>query len=120
MYQQAEPRRKPSRCHDRPSCFAHARLSFGISLLAIGLFIWGAPPVHAQTCGCAEAPLMSSFDTAATPAGSWTYLAPGLNLKINDKLSVRFSAQIPVHRDLNGTQLTNSLTTSLSLFYRLK
>jgi hypothetical protein len=52
--------------------------------------------------------------------GSWTYLVPSFNVKIRDNLSVRFSAQIPMQRDLNGTQLTNSLTASVSLFYQLK
>ena len=52
--------------------------------------------------------------------GKWIYFAPGLNVRLSDNLSLRFSGQIPIDRDLNGTQLTNSLTASVSLFYLLR
>jgi len=52
--------------------------------------------------------------------GRWLYLVPGLNVKIGDDTSLRLSGQIPIDRDLNGTQLTNSLTLSAGLFHLLK
>lgn len=52
--------------------------------------------------------------------GKWLYLVPGLNIRLNDHFSLRFSGLIPVDRNLNGTQLTNSLTASVSLFYLSK
>ncbi|MDZ7765776.1 MAG: transporter [Melioribacteraceae bacterium] len=49
--------------------------------------------------------------------GSWLYVIPGVNLKFTDHFTGRLSSQLPVYRDLQGTQLTTTYTISFSLFY---
>jgi hypothetical protein len=51
--------------------------------------------------------------------GQWVYAIPGVNVKVLDNLTVRASGQIPVYRNLDGTQLTTSYTASVTRFYAL-
>jgi hypothetical protein len=62
-----------------------------------------------------------NFDEGTLPntGGSWLYLVPGINGKINDNFTARLSGQIPLYRDLTGTQLTTTYTASLGLFYNI-
>jgi hypothetical protein len=50
--------------------------------------------------------------------GQWVYLVPALNLKLVSPIAIRLNAHIPVHRKLNGTQLTSSYKLSIALFYQ--
>jgi len=61
------------------------------------------------------------FAAAAIPntGGQWLSAVPGVNVKVLDNLAVRASGQIPVYRNLEGTQLTTSYTASVTLFYTL-
>lgn len=60
-----------------------------------------------------------SFDGAEVPntSGNWLYLVPGVNGKLSDHFTARLSGQIPVYRNLSGTQLTTTYTVSLGIFY---
>lgn len=49
--------------------------------------------------------------------GHWVYAVPGFNLKIMDLLQMRIDGQIPIYRNLNGSQLTTTFSSSISLFY---
>jgi hypothetical protein len=49
--------------------------------------------------------------------GDWYYLSPGINFKLSDKLTIRTNGELPVYRDLNGTQLTTTYKASVSLHY---
>jgi len=62
-----------------------------------------------------------NFDGAEVPntSGNWLYLVPGINGKLSDHITARLSGQIPVYRNLSGTQLTTSYTASLGLFYNI-
>jgi hypothetical protein len=62
-----------------------------------------------------------SFDGAEVPntSGNWLYLVPGANGKLSDHFTVRLSGQIPVYRNLSGTQLTTTYTASLGIFYNI-
>jgi hypothetical protein len=51
--------------------------------------------------------------------GEWLYMVPGINIKIYDNFTGRLAGQIPIYRNLNGTQLTTTFTTSFTLFYSL-
>lgn len=51
--------------------------------------------------------------------GSWFYFVPGLNLAVNPNLSLRLSGDIPLYRNLEGTQLTTSYKLTTALFYNL-
>jgi hypothetical protein len=51
--------------------------------------------------------------------GRWLSAVPGINIKVLDNLAVRASGQIPVYRNLDGTQLTTSYTASVTVFYNL-
>lgn len=51
--------------------------------------------------------------------GQWFTVIPGVNLKLSKNLSARVTGQIPLYRNLQGTQLTTSYRASLSLFYTL-
>jgi len=59
------------------------------------------------------------FDDENVPntGGNWLYAVPGINIKVADQITSRISGQIPIFRDLQGTQLTTSYSVSLSLFY---
>ncbi len=46
-------------------------------------------------------------------------LFPGVNGKISDHFTARLSGQIPLYRDLTGTQLTTTYTASIGLFYSI-
>jgi hypothetical protein len=51
--------------------------------------------------------------------GRWLSAVPGVNIRVLDNLAVRASGQIPVYRNLEGTQLTTTYTASVTLFYIL-
>ncbi len=61
------------------------------------------------------------FDQSQLPnsGGKWFELEPGANFRLYDQLNLRTSARIPVHRELNGTQLTTSFTFAISIFYTI-
>lgn len=62
---------------------------------------------------------VDQFDNQEVPntGGLWIYALPGLNVKITDNLITRLTGQIPLYRNLQGTQLTTSYTLSASIFY---
>ena len=62
-----------------------------------------------------------NFDGAEVPntSGNWLYLVPGVNGKLSDNFTARLSGQIPVYRNLSGTQLTTTYTAALGLFYNI-
>ncbi len=51
--------------------------------------------------------------------GHWLYAVPGINLKISDTLQMRIDGQLPLYRNLDGSQLTTTFTSSISIFYTL-
>ncbi|MCP4580995.1 MAG: hypothetical protein GY839_05215 [candidate division Zixibacteria bacterium] len=59
------------------------------------------------------------FSTSEIPntGGQWFRIEGGLNLKVNNSLTSRFSIQLPVYQKVEGTQLTTSYTLSVSMFY---
>ncbi|GMR24789.1 MAG: hypothetical protein BMS9Abin39_0057 [Ignavibacteria bacterium] len=61
------------------------------------------------------------FDGGQIPntGGNWLYFVPGVNGKISDQLTARLSGQIPLYRNLTGTQLTTTYTASIGLFYNI-
>ena len=61
------------------------------------------------------------FDGGKLPntGGTWLYLVPGVNGKISNHFTARLSGQIPLYRNLTGTQLTTTYTASLGLFYNI-
>ncbi|MDP2364954.1 MAG: hypothetical protein Q8M94_14440 [Ignavibacteria bacterium] len=62
---------------------------------------------------------VDQFDNEVIPntGGLWFYIIPGLNIKVTDNFITRLSGQIPVYRNLKGTQLTSTYTLSASFFY---
>ena len=58
-------------------------------------------------------------DPLPNTGGRWLYLVPGIGVNLAEPLAVRFSGQLPLHRDLEGTQLTTDYTLSVSVFYTL-
>jgi len=61
------------------------------------------------------------IDGSAFPGsgGQWVYFTPGVNIHFLNNLSFRLSGDIPLYRQLNGTQLTTSYRITLSLSYNL-
>lgn len=49
--------------------------------------------------------------------GKWVDLVPALSYRLTDKVSMRVSGQLPVYRDLVGTQSTTTYSLSGSIFY---
>lgn len=62
---------------------------------------------------------VDQFDNEDVPntGGIWLYALPGINIKVADELVTRLTGQIPIYRNLEGTQLTTTYTLSASLFY---
>lgn len=62
---------------------------------------------------------VDQFDDEDVPntGGIWLYALPGINIKVAEGLITRISGQIPIYRNLEGTQLTTTYTLSASLFY---
>lgn len=52
--------------------------------------------------------------------GDWLYIVPGINFKLGGALTTRLSGQIPIFRNLSGTQLTTSYTASVSFYYSFR
>ncbi|MFA3782014.1 hypothetical protein ABRY23_02990 [Melioribacteraceae bacterium 4301-Me] len=61
------------------------------------------------------------FDDEKIPntGGTWFYLIPGLNFKISENLTSRVTSQLPIYRNLIGTQLTTTYTVTISLFHTI-
>lgn len=61
------------------------------------------------------------FDNQGIPntGGNWLYAVPGISYYLPDKFSTRFDMEIPMYREVIGTQLTTTYTASLSLFYSI-
>lgn len=51
--------------------------------------------------------------------GEWLYFVPGISFYLNDKFSTRVDGELPIYRNVEGTQLTTTFTASISLFYSL-
>ena len=51
--------------------------------------------------------------------GKWLSVLPGVNLKFAKNWALRFSGNLPVYRNLQGTQLTTTYRASVSLFYMI-
>ena len=49
--------------------------------------------------------------------GSWLYLKPNFNIYLTNDFTARIGAEFPINRNVSGTQLTTTYSTSLSLFY---
>ncbi|MDN3669039.1 hypothetical protein QWY93_06845 [Echinicola jeungdonensis] len=50
--------------------------------------------------------------------GKWGYLIPGLNISFHPNIALRASVDLPVYRNLKGTQLTTTYKYNISLFYQ--
>lgn len=55
--------------------------------------------------------------TIPNTGGQWLDVVPALSYSLTDKISFRTSGQIPVYRDLTGTQSTTTYSLSGSVFY---
>lgn len=55
----------------------------------------------------------------ANTGGHWLDLVPGLQINLGQKAYWRISANLPLFRSLEGTQLTTSHKITMSLYYRL-
>jgi hypothetical protein len=51
--------------------------------------------------------------------GKWVYAIPGINLNINPNTAVRAAVELPLYRDLLGTQLTTTYRYTLSVFFNI-
>ena len=58
-------------------------------------------------------------DFVSNTGGHWVYAVPGINVKLFESLQMRINGEIPVYRDLNGSQLTTTFRSSVSFFYTL-
>lgn len=63
----------------------------------------------------------AKFAGGAVPnsGGNWLNFEPSLSFNITNSLAVRANGQIPIYRDLDGTQLTTSYKLLFSVFYTL-
>ena len=62
---------------------------------------------------------MDQIQGIAVPntGGNWIHVLPGLNWQINPVFSLGGSMEIPIHRNLTGTQLTTTNRFTLSIAY---
>ena len=55
----------------------------------------------------------------AGTGGNWIYLNPGLSIDINNNFSINASGELPLYRNLKGTQLTNSYRFNIGIAYKI-
>ncbi len=87
-----------------------AGLSFKTESLLDFSLLFRARHVKADRFGDSEIP---------NTGGVWLSALPGVNVKLLDVLTLRTSVQIPVYRNLTGTQLTTTFTALVSIFYNI-
>ena len=51
--------------------------------------------------------------------GNWLYAQPGFNVRLGSYSSIQFLAQIPIYRDLNGTQLVPTVGFRVGGFFAI-
>ncbi|MDZ7807267.1 MAG: hypothetical protein U5K71_09125 [Gracilimonas sp.] len=51
--------------------------------------------------------------------GDWLNLEMGITYQISDRISIQAAGEIPLHRDVKGTQPTTSYILNTSLFFSL-
>ncbi|VAX19857.1 hypothetical protein MNBD_IGNAVI01-255 [hydrothermal vent metagenome] len=51
--------------------------------------------------------------------GTWLYIIPGINVKLYKSVILRLTSEIPIYRNLQGTQLTTTFVTSASIYYTI-
>lgn len=62
-----------------------------------------------------------AFDSnIPSTGGNWFHLVPGLNIAPNPNFSFRLTGDIPLYRNLEGTQLTTSYKLTAALFYNFQ
>ncbi|TLX72822.1 hypothetical protein E9993_16915 [Labilibacter sediminis] len=66
-----------------------------------------------------QADISEGFELPST-GGHWVNINPGLNLNPAANLDITIGSEIPVYRNLVGTQLTTSYRLNLGVSYRLK
>ena len=59
------------------------------------------------------------FDLPST-GGEWVYLNPGLSVIPHSGIEVNIGGDIPLYRNLNGTQLSTSYRINIGVSYRIK
>lgn len=57
------------------------------------------------------------FTEQPNSGGKWVNLSPGINLNLSQTLALRASGQLPLYRDLEGTQFSTTYSLSVSVFY---
>lgn len=62
------------------------------------------------------------FGGVAIPnaGGTWLSVLLGMNVRMFDAITARFSLHVPLYRDLIGTQLTTTYRGTISLFYAIQ
>ena len=55
----------------------------------------------------------------AGTGGNWIYLSPGLNIELNNYLAINAAAELPVYRNLKGTQLTTTYRFNVGLAIKI-
>lgn len=58
-------------------------------------------------------------DEVAGTGGNWIYISPGLNVELTRHLAVNAAAELPVYRNLNGTQLTTTYRFNFGLAIKI-
>ncbi len=56
---------------------------------------------------------------SANTGGNWLHLMPGIDIHLNQNLGVGITGEIPLYRDLRGTQLTTSSRIRINLRYTI-
>lgn len=61
----------------------------------------------------------SNGQLVANTSGQWLHLVPGIDFLLSPNWSIGMSSEIPIYRNLDGTQLTTSYRFKLTLDYTL-
>ena len=65
----------------------------------------------------ATAPDRAERQVVSNTGGKWLHVLPGFVLGLSPSLSLRLNAEIPIFRNLTGTQLTTTYRGAIALFY---
>ncbi len=58
-------------------------------------------------------------NTFPSSGGEWVYVIPGFNINLAQNMAFRASIDLPVHRNLLGTQLTTSYRYTMAMFFNI-
>ena len=63
------------------------------------------------------APDQAEGQTVSNTGGHWLHILPGVALGLSPRMTLRLNGEVPIYRNLTGTQLTTTYRATAALYY---